>query len=148
MKPNRRLLDSLKVLNNFENEIQKVFEQLNIDPQNEDFVSLENITSIDPIEDLFLRERIIFISNQLQSIKEDIAYLNQPITLSGELFKKSDQRFYLHDFVLTAGCLVEIKDDDGEWNLTRIEHDGKDYYAVTLGKDKNLVNRLCRIRSK
>ena len=62
---------------------------------------------------------------------DDVSHLINRVA-SGRLYKNTDGRYAINDDVyFTAGDSIEIFFGKG-WLLTRIEHNGKDYFAVDL----------------
>lgn len=105
----------------------------------------------DDIEKCFFVQELYGIADNLDRAASTISYLNSPIVVSGRLHKKANGRYMCDGVELTCGSGVEILtydafDDKGKWIVTRIEHDGNDYYAV--GVDGKIGGKHARIRRR
>lgn len=141
-------LETFDVLKKLKKDIQEAFHLLNIDAEEQEFDNLQFTNMNDVQDENFMRQTVSSILNNLNEIKHEISYLERPVTHKGHLLKQLNGRYTVQDFELTSGTVCEIMDEDSEWNLTRIEHSGDDYYAVCLGKEVILSDRLCRLRRK
>ena len=86
-------------------------------------------------EECLLENEIHKILESLVNVRCSISYLQAPIKESGHLYKNSRGRYVLGEHEFTCGSSIEVCIfDEGneryEWDATRIEHDGDDYYAV------------------
>lgn len=86
-------------------------------------------------EQCLLENEIHRILESLIDVRESIKYIQAPIKEVGTLHKNSRGRYQLnsHEFTCGYGIEVCIYDEGNgryEWDATRIEHDGNDYYAV------------------
>lgn len=62
-------------------------------------------------------------------------YYEMPIVGEGRLRKNQNGRYEIAGFELTSGCVIELLNEEDEtpmWVRTAIEHDGEDYYAVSM----------------
>jgi len=76
-----------------------------------------------------------WMMDKLYAVKQELRYLNKPVTKEGFLHKNERGRYELGDYEFTAGGSLEayVFDEYSEeyrWLHTRIEHDGKDYIIV------------------
>lgn len=144
--------NALQSLTELSKELERSLKQIGYEKGTDTFDQVKFPEYTDPRDSEFVRDRIIQVLQTLDTISEDIMYLNQPVRTKGYLIKQKNGRFSLNDIELRSGMLVEILDDDFEWRLTRIEYGGEyassfsHYYAVALGKNIALDSRECRIR--
>lgn len=164
---NRSSSDALQQLTDIQKEIERSLKRMGYNSEEESLegVSFPQYTDSRDIE--FMRGQLTLTIQRLDEIIADIKYLNRPIKTTGWLVRQSNERYQLNDIELSSGMLVEILDDDFEWRLTRIEHNGDlftvknvgtddfdalrvermgDYYAVALGKSVPIEGRKCRLR--
>lgn len=144
--------NALQSLTELSKELERSLKQIGYEEGTDTFDEVKFPEYTDPRDSEFVRDRLIQVLQTLDTVCEDIKYLNQPVRTKGYLMKQKNGRFSLNDIELRSGMLVEILDDDFEWRLTRIEYGGEynsafsHYYAEALGKSIALDNRECRIR--
>lgn len=102
------------------------------------------------LDEKFLRNQLYIISDTLDDVQRKVDYLSKPVREQGFLSHNSDKRYELPsgDY-FTSGSSCEILYSDGEeqeWICTSIEHNGDDYYATALGKDKSINGLMARVR--
>ena len=98
----------------------------------------ENIEYKDSPDDRMMGNEIYRLLDKLTDIKKRIEYLKKPIIVEGVLRKNENNYYELIskgkvEKVYHAGTPIEalIKDDDKlTWEITRVEHNGLDYYLV------------------
>ena len=76
-----------------------------------------------------------------------VKYYEMPVAGEGQLIKMENGRYDLAGYELTSGCIIEVLDEENEpvqWVRTAIEHNGEDYYAVSLRG--NLEGKMARYR--
>ena len=101
-------------------------------------------------EDVMLWYELGRIVDLLDGASRGLRYLDRPIKREGELRKNSCGRYECDGYELTSGSPVEVLVYDDfyerdEWMVTRVEHNGTDYYVV--GKPSlNLSGVRARIR--
>lgn len=64
-----------------------------------------------------------------------VKYYDIPVAGEGQLVKNQNNRYECAGYELTSGCVIELLDEEDEmprWIRTVIEHNGDDYYAVSL----------------
>ncbi len=113
---------------------------------NQDEFELERYTSEERTEMTFMND----VANRAREIDRRFTYMNRPILAEGFLVKNSQGRYYIEsdspDNYFTSGASIEIWDErDERFYLTRIEHDGEDYYAVSF-KGLKLEDAIARTR--
>ena len=86
-------------------------------------------------EERLLENEINKILEKLDYIHGDIKYLTSSIKDEGYLSKNTNGRYELNGYEYTCGNGIEVLLYDEwserfDWSITRIEHDGNDYYAV------------------
>ncbi|MDF2855502.1 MAG: hypothetical protein K0Q87_1353 [Neobacillus sp.] len=112
----------------------------------------ENIRSSDDIDELYFKQMYAGIINRLQDLQRDIEYLSKPVLEQGFIRHNSAGRYELPSGrYFTSGSNCEILHDfygdgDQNWIYTTIEHNGKDYYATSIGRDYNIDGCMVRIR--
>lgn len=104
----------------------------------------------DDAEQAFLQNEIYNMAQLLEKVTYRVSYLNRPVREEGILRHNSDGRYELPsgDY-FTSGSTIEILTDkwgDPLWVVTAIEHNGKDYYAVELGRDYSIDGKMARSR--
>lgn len=78
-----------------------------------------------------------------------LEYLDKPVKSEGRLEKLSNGRYSVNGFELSSGSYVEYFSDDedgGSFVPSRLEHNGHDYYIVSLGKDKSIEDLKIKIK--
>ena len=73
------------------------------------------------------------ILERLEMVKGDIEYLKRPIKKTGVLHKNDRGRYETEFMEYTSGNGIEAlinEDEIVKWVVSRIEHNGKDYYIV------------------
>ena len=80
----------------------------------------------------FIRDKVSSRHIKYLTFINPTVYIKRGQSVVGRLTKNRDGRYCISDDVyFTSGDSIEIFFGDS-WLLTRIEHDGKDYYAVDL----------------
>ena len=73
--------------------------------------------------------------SHLDDFSELLRYYEAPVAGEGILRKQKNGRYHIGDCEITAGCVIEILEEDEDrpcWVRTGIEHDGHDYYATRV----------------
>lgn len=137
-----------KILIEVEDDFKLLGQKLSLLTRND----LENVKydMHDP-DECFKYDEYLRLINKLYDIQSDIEYLNKPVSNQGALSKNTEGRYaFPNGEYLTSGNSVELLLEDdfrsNEWVSTCIEHNGDDYYAVSLGKDVSLKGIMGRIR--
>lgn len=131
-------------LNKLNQQIKNVISKLGNDGEN---IRIDR----DNLDQEFFYNQYRLILDKLIDISEKIKYLSSPIKEQGILRKNKDGRYALPSGeYFTSGSTIEIlyTDEDNEqyWLLTRIEHNGEDYYATALGRDISINGMMARTR--
>lgn len=105
--------------------------------------------SSDP-DSLMLREELTDVLDHLDSASSILTYLNKEVIGEYTLHKNDNGRYSCEIREYTCGNRIEFYgyDDDIEkyrWRISRIEHDGSDYYIVGF-RDLPLDGLRIRIR--
>lgn len=85
---------------------------------------------------LFLLKELRSIMRKLADTGGSIEYLSRPVKEIGSLHRDADGKYKTgQGYPYRCGSLIEIllQEDSGEvpcWVLTKVEHDGEDYYLV------------------
>lgn len=95
----------------------------------------DNILYKDTPDERLMENETYRILEKLAECQRTIKYLAAPVKEEGYLHKNSKGRYELNGNEYTSGCGVEVYMHDTyeqqfDWSITRIEHDGNDYYAV------------------
>lgn len=102
------------------------------------------------LDEKFLRDQLYTISDKLDDVQRKIDYLSRPVREQGFLSHNSDRRYELpNGYYFTSGSSCEIlylNEEEQEWVFTSIEHNGDDYYATALGRDKSINGLMARVR--
>jgi hypothetical protein len=85
---------------------------------------------------LFIRDQCQSILRLLEGIHSKIEYLRRPIKDEGILYKNLSDRYVIdgkYDYEFTSGSGIEVLiyddwDAKEKWVLTRVEHNGGEYY--------------------
>lgn len=112
---------------------------------------LDNVQRTDDLDDTFIRDELYQIQDKLDDVSRKIEYMSKPITEQGYIRHNSDGRYELPSgryFTSGSSCeiLTEDYNDEQYWVYTNIEHNGEDYYATALGRDKSINGRMVRVR--
>ena len=86
-------------------------------------------------DSLMLREELTDVLNHLEAASNILTYLNKRVVGESTLYKKSNGRYGCETREYSCGNRIEFYgyDEDLEkyrWYISRIEHDGNDYYLV------------------
>lgn len=103
-------------------------------------------------DQVFLAAEYMEILNKLEYIAADIDYLTTPVNNEGLLRKGSSGRYSLNGYELPSGSVIEAYIYDSnrgrrKWEITRVEHDGTDYY-LTAFKGVKLEGLRARTRGR
>lgn len=104
-------------------------------------------------EEVLVWDELKCIAEKLADIRADISYLTLPVAEESSLRKGTDGKYrttkrYRYD----CGTLIEalVSDDYHDapyWTVTRVEHNGKDYYLVGH-KDTPMKGLRVRVRNR
>lgn len=137
--------DALKQLNALNVQIEKVVRSFGYESEDIEY-------DYNDLDQSFYCDEIRQIANTLDQINKDIAYLAKPVVDKGIIHHNSSGRYELPSGeYFASGSMCEILhynnfyEKEG-WCLTRIEHNGSDYYATALGKDVSIDGKEVRIR--
>lgn len=75
--------------------------------------------------------------------------LDEPVRAEGYLEKGSNGRYEVDGLELSSGSYIEYfsEDEDGGCYVpSRLEHNGGDYYIVTLGREKSIQGLKVRVK--
>lgn len=104
----------------------------------------------DNLDEKFYRSQFRLLAEKLSEVNTHINYLSRPVFAEGILTKNPRDRYEVSGVELSSGTSCEILYSDGEyeqsWIYTTIEHNGYDYYATKLGRDKSIDGMMARIR--
>ncbi|MCM3716058.1 DUF5348 domain-containing protein [Alkalihalobacillus oceani] len=129
-------------IRNLQSEIKKIVDKFGYDGE-------DIIYDHSPDNNMYTDECRIML-NKMDDVVRNIRYLEKPIRDEGILRHNSDGRYEFESGTyFTSGDSIEILEDEGDysrWNATRIEHNGEDYYAVSLGKDISINGKRARCR--
>lgn len=113
-----------------------------------DFSCLE-INENDP-EELLLQMELSSIMEKLNDVLWSITYLKKPVLQEGHLFLNSEGYYELkgkYGRIYQSGYTIEFLDPyENSWTLSRIEHNGLDYYIVGYS-EISLAGLKVRIRN-
>ena len=98
-------------------------------------------------EQLFLLEELQSIMRNLDEVRDKLAYLALPVREVSRLHRNESRRYETDGgHYYTSGSSIEFlkveeiyNSDTGQyedtpvWTVSRVEHDGTDYYIVTYG---------------
>ena len=127
-------------LNRLNSQIKRILRETGFDKYGE----LDTEYDREDPEEVMLWSEFSTILMKLDEVSRDLSYLDRPIRRSGKLRKNSNGRYACGGYELTSGSGVEIL-VDGEWLITSIEHNGRDYYAVAC-RDLDLDGVDARVR--
>lgn len=102
------------------------------------------------LDEKYLRDQLYVISDKLDDVQRKVDYLSKPVREQGFLSHNRDRRYELPSgdyFTSGSSCEILHSDDEGqEWVFTTIEHNGDDYYATALGREKSINGLMARVR--
>lgn len=127
-------------LNRLNSQIKRILRETGFDKYGE----LDTEYDREDPEEVMLWSEFSTILMKLDEVSRDLSYLDRPIRRKGKLRKNSNGRYECDGYELTSGSGVEIL-VDGEWLITSIEHNGRDYYAVAC-RDLDLDGVEARVR--
>ena len=86
-------------------------------------------------EERLIENEIYMILEKSYELRSKISYISAAIKEEGILHKNENGRYELNGHELTCGNCIEVYIFEEcsyryEWDITRIEHNGQDYYAV------------------
>lgn len=126
----QQLHDRLNELN-----IEQILAQSGFDTKN-DLYDME--CGSDP-DSLMLREELTDVLDHLDVASNILKYLNKEVVGEYTLHKNANGKYFCEAWEFSCGNRIEFYgyDDDLEkyrWYISRIEHDGNDYYIVGFRK--------------
>lgn len=139
------LNDTKSMYNNLNGEIKQLINILGYECENIQF-------DRNNLDEMFYKDQYHRLAEKLEEIENRLSYLQKPVLEEGYIRQNESGRYELPSGTyLTSGNVCEIlvndiKLNEKHWQYTTIEHNGKDYYAVSLGKDININGMLIRIR--
>ena len=104
----------------------------------------------DDQDERFLQGELRSIFYRLDKVNREIEYLRRPIIGEYTLWKNEADRYECAAKEFYSGSTIECYvydnfDDRQKWVITRVEHNGKDYYLVDF-EDTALEGLKVRIR--
>lgn len=103
-------------------------------------------------DEAFQFQMVYRVNNYLTSAIKLVEQMDKEVIAQGYLYKNKNDRYEVQGCELTSGEPIEIWNEkpdykeNGYYVFTRIEHNGKDYYAVDLGENHSLEGKKVRIR--
>ena len=127
MKINEAILAAQKL----KSEADFLMHEVGYDGYDCDKIEQDNMS----IEDRLLLSELEKSLHGLEQFVAVIDYISLPIKAEGTLLKNANGRYEFEAREYTSGCRIEylVYDDfEGreDWHLSRVEHNGDDYYIV------------------
>lgn len=141
-----KLDEVIKVVRQMKSECNFIIEQTGFDGNCFDKIETENISE----DERFTIERLEKALDGLTKFSAEIEYISRPISSEGTLRKNSRDRYESSSYEYTSGSRIEYQTYDdfferNEWKLSRVEHNGENYYIVG---DKELNLEGLRVRER
>jgi len=87
------------------------------------------------------------ILNKLVDANSMLNWISKPIKAQGFLVKNENNRYGVENNELSSGYPIDWYNEvEQEWDTSRIEHNGEDYYIVGYGREKSIEGIFVRIR--
>lgn len=107
-------------------------------------IEIMNASDPDEVEKWYAIQKVYALLDEAFSL---VKYYESPVIGEGKLVKNPNGRYELAGLELTSGSLIELLEEEDEtprWVRTVIEHNGDDYYAVSVRG--SLEGKLARYR--
>ena len=127
-------IEAMKKLQSFQSEIEKLLHATMGSDQYAEYDANISYDEENP-EERLIENEVYAILEKAYKLRARISYLSAEISTEGILHKKENGRYELNSIELTCGHGIEVFMYDEcsyryDWYITRIEHNGQDYYAV------------------
>jgi hypothetical protein len=104
-------------------------------------------------EQRFKSDNARYVIDLLTDAYYRLEWVNKPVIAEGRLVKNDEERYEIEDtsIVFTSGRPLDVWrydefDEKYEWVLTRVEHNGEDYYIKALGREAPIEGLKVRVR--
>ena len=122
---------ALKVLEEIENSISKLEDRYGNLPE-------EFKYNYDNPEEKYQHDTIRSVISKLDEVQTQINWMNKPIIAEGILVKNNNNRFEIQgtEIEFSSGSPLDVWNNEwNQWETSRIEYSGEDYYIVSLGRN-------------
>ncbi|MEK3981571.1 DUF5348 domain-containing protein [Psychrobacillus sp. FSL K6-2836] len=123
---------ALKVLEEIENSISKLEDRYGNLPDEFEY-------NYDNPEEKYQHDTVRTIVSKLADIQTQIEWMNKSVISEGVLVKNNNNRYEIQgtEIEFSSGLPLDVWNNEwNQWETSRIEHNGEDYYIVSLGKYK------------
>ena len=133
---------ALEVLQEIENSISKLEDRHENLPEEFEY-NYENP------EEKYQHDAVRSVMSKLEDVQRQIKWMNKPILSEGILVKNSINRYEIQgtEIEFSSGSPLDVWNEEwNQWETTRIEHNGEDYYIVSLGRETPILG--VKVRKK
>lgn len=123
---------ALKVLEEIENSISKLEDRYGSLPDEFEY-------NYDNPEEKYQHDTVSTIVSKLVDVQRQIKWMNKLVISEGVLVKNNNNRYEIQgtEIEFSSGSPLDVWNNEwNQWETSRIEHNGEDYYIVSLGKNK------------
>ena len=141
-----KLNEAIRAAQKIKSDCDFLMEQTGFDGYTFDKIETKNLSA----DERFLFDRLVKALDGLDIFVGAIDYISRPIKFEGTLRKNERGRHECEAREYTSGCTIEYQtyddfDERDEWQLSRVEHNGNDYYIVA-DRDLSLDGLRVRVR--
>lgn len=136
------LKQALKVLEEIEHTISKLEDRYGKLPEEFEY-------DYDNPKDKYQHDAVLSIVSTLEKAQRQIKWMNKPILSEGILVKNQNDRYEIEgtNIEFSSGSPLDVWDEEwGQWETSRVEHNGGDYYIVSLGRERPIAG--VKVRKK
>ncbi|MFX3675378.1 MAG: DUF5348 domain-containing protein [Paenisporosarcina sp.] len=123
---------ALKVLEEIENSISKLEDRYGNLPEEFEY-------NYDDPEEKYQHDTMRSVVSKLADVQTQIKWMNKSVISEGILVKNNNSRYEIQgtEIEFSSGSPLDVWNNEwNQWETSRIEHNGEDYYIVSLGKNK------------
>ena len=123
---------ALKILEEIENSISKLEDRHGYLPEEFEY-------SYDNPEEKYQHDTVRSVISQLADVQTQIKWMNKSVISEGILVKNNIDRYEIQgtEIEFSSGSPLDVWNNEwNQWETSRIEHNGEDYYIVSLGRNK------------
>lgn len=125
---------ALKVLQEIENSISKLEDRYGCLPEEFEY-------NYDDPEEKYQHDTVRSVVSKLDEVQKQIKWMSKSVIAEGILVKNNNNRYEIHgtEIEFSSGSPLDVWNNEwNQWETSRIEHSGEDYYIVSFGKNKSI----------
>ena len=123
---------ALKVLEEIENSISKLKDRYGSLPEEFEY-------NYDDPEEKYQHDTVRSVVSKLDEVQKQIKWMSKSVIAEGILVKNNNNPYEIQgtEIEFSSGSPLDVWNNEWkQWETSRIEHSGEDYYIVSFGKNK------------